>query len=376
MSKDNNAAGGGGSTDTDNQEEEFVAVEVDGSGKPLNAEPPEDAEDLDSEGEESEDGADDEDEQRLGHVEGEQEDETPEARRDRRKREQRAKRVRNRVAAEAKDRLISNQGRLLLDLQEQVAQLRGRTVQYDVNLLRKELASVESQQTEAKAVLAKLVKAGDGEGVAEITELQMQLRDQHRQVTEQLSRANKRKGAKGEDTGEDAGDDGQPQQSRRGPPAPDPEVVRRAQSWAAKHKWADLRRGDPEEVQIIKAIDLNLHQEGWDPKSDDYWEELTARCQRRLPHHFKKAAPNGAGNRGERRVNGDNGGKRPAQGGPKFAPASQSGGGSRPLGKNEVMVTPERKAAMQAAGKWDDPVKRNRMLAAYAKHDRENAGQQ
>lgn len=386
MSK-NNAAGGGGKTDIDNQEEEeFVVVEVDGSGKPIGQQEEQHEEQEEHDDEERDEDEDheeqDEDEQRLGHAEGEQEDETPEARRARRSREQKAKRVRNRVAAEAKDRLIQNQGRMLLDLQEQVAQLQGRSVQYDQNLLKSQLAQVEAQQADAKAVLAKLVKANDGEGVAEITELQMQLRDQHRQITEQLRRAKggPKKGQRA--TGDDeTGEEGQqpqqqPQQQPRRGPAPDPEVIRRAQDWAAKHKWGNPRTGDPEEVQIIRAIDHNLHQEGWDPRSDDYWAELTSRVKRRLPHHFKKPAPNGEGNRGERRVSGDNGGnKRPAQGGPRMAPASQSGGGSRPLGKNEVRVTPERKAAMIAAGKWDDPVKRNKQLAAYAKYDREQAGQ-
>lgn len=373
MSK-NNAAGGGGKIDAEQQEEEFVAIEVDASGKPLSqpdgAEEQQDEQDEgedEDEGEEREDG---EDEQRLGHAEGDQ-DETPEERRARRSREQRAKRVRNRVTAEAKDRLIQNQGRMLLDLQEQVAQLRGRTVQYDVNQLKGNLAAIEAQQSDAKAVLAKLVKAGDGDGVAEITELQMQLRDQHRQVTEQLARA--KKGVKNGRSAEE-GDEGgeQSRQPSRRLPAPDPEVVRYAQDWITDHKWADPRKGDQEEVQIVRAIDHNMTQQGWDPRSPDYWEELTSRVKRRLPHRFKQPTPNGEGNRGERRVNGDNGSKRPAQGGPRMAPASQSGGGSRPLGKNEVKVTPERKAAMIAAGKWDDPVKRNRMLAEYARYDRSN----
>lgn len=377
MSKDN-TNGGGGKTGTE-EEEEFVAVEVDGSGKPINQqqtgaeEEQEESSDEQEEEEADEDG--DPDEQRMGHAEGEQEDETPEERRARRSREQRAKRVRNRVTAEAKDRLIQNQGRMLLTLQEQVAKLQGRSIQYDVNLLKSNLSTIESQQHDAKAVLAKLVKAGDGEGVAEITELQMQLRDQHRTVTEQLRRASKKGPKAAEDNAEEVEDTvAQPQQRRDA--APDPEVLRQAQAWAAKFAWADPRKGDPEEVQIIRAIDHNLHREGWNPRSEDYWTELTARVKRRLPHHFKKAAPNGDGNNGGRRVEGDNGAKRPTNGGPKMAPASQSGGALRPLGRNEVRVTPDRKAAMIAAGKWDDPVKRKRMLAAYAKHDRENAGQQ
>jgi hypothetical protein len=377
MSK-NNAAGGDGKTDADNQEqEEFVVVEVDDNNQPINQQAggeaaghdSEDDDDIDDLERDDPDEDHDEDEQRLGHAEGEQDDETPEARRDRRRREQRAKRVRNRVSAEAKDRLITNQGRMLLTLQEQIAQLQGRTVQYDMNLLQSSLSQIEQQQADAKSVLAKLIKANDGEGVAEVTELQMQLREQHRSITEQLRRAKEAKGKRTDGT--DAGEDSATPQQRRGP-APDPKVVQQAQSWAAKHKWADPRTGDPEEVQIVRAIDHNLHQEGWDPRSSDYWAELTSRVRRRLPQHFRKASPNGDGN-GGRRVNGDNGSKRPANGGPRMAPASQSGGGSRPLGKNEVRISRERKEAMQAAGAWDDPTKRNKMLASYAKYDRENA---
>ncbi len=371
MSKDNNTAG-----KEKDEQEEFVMVEVDEQNRPLNGSGAEaaghDSEDDDEDGEEVE-----EEEERLGHAEDEDEgrrNESPDQKRDRRRKENRAKRIRNRVASEAKDRLLENQGRMLLGLQEQVAKLQGRSIQYDVNLLHSQLSQIEAQQSDAKAVMAKLVKANDGEGVAEITEMQMNLRDQHRQISEQLRRAKGAGSKRGTDP--EAADDDVPAQQPRTSrtPAPDPEVVRRAQSWADKYKWANPRSGDREEIEIIKAIDHTLYSEGFNPRSDDYWDELTERVKRRLPHHFKKAAPNGGGN-GGRGMNGDSG-SRPAQGGPRMAPSSQSGAGSRPLGKNEVKVTPDRKAAMIAAGKWDDPVKRNRMLAEYARYDRENAGQQ
>lgn len=366
MSKENTAAKPG-----ENQEEEFIIVEVDANGKPI-AQATDDAE-VDAEGDNDDAGDEDVADERVGHSEDDDEDEgalageTPEERRDRRRRENRAKRVRNRVAAESKDRLIQNQGRMLLNLQEQVAKLQGRTVQYDTNLLQNQLQQIELQQTDAKAVMAKLSKAGDHEGIAEVVEVQMNLRDQHRTITEQLRRSKAKKGGRQGEA--DDTDDGEaaPAQRRPAAPAPDPEVVRRAVAWAAKHAFADPQRGNREEVEIVKAVDHNLHKEGWDPRSDDYWTELTSRIKRRLPHHFKKAE-----NGGGRKVQDDKGG-RPAAGGPRMAPSSQSGGGSRPLGKNEVRVSAERKAAMQAAGKWDDPVLRNRQLAAYAKYDREQA---
>lgn len=371
MSKENTAAKPG-----EEQAEEFVVIEVDDKGVPLQ-EADAGGDDGGTDDDDDADGGD-EGEERLGHGEDDDDDatragETVEERRERRRRDNRTKRIRNRTAAASKDRLIENQGRMLLNLQEQVAKLQGRTVQYDVSLLQTQLSQIEQQQSDAKAVLVKLSKAQDHEGIVEVTEVQLNLRDQHRQISEQLRRAKSQGGKSRAEAGDGdaAGDERQPQ--RRGPPPPDPEVLRRAQLWTGKHSWAHPTQGDPEEVGIVRAIDHSLHQEGLDPRSDDYWAELTSRVKRRLPHHFKKAAPNGAGNNGSRRVDGDNGDRRPAQGGPRMATVSQSGGGSRPLGRNEVRVTPERKAAMQAAGKWEDPVLRNRQLAAYAKYDKEHA---
>jgi hypothetical protein len=357
------------------QVEEFVAIEVDGKGNPI--QPIEgEAAGHDSEDDDDELGghADDDEEERLGHGEdddeGTVEGETLEAKRERRRRENKAKRIRNRTAAAAKDRLIENQGRMLLNLQEQVAGLQGRTVQYDVNLLQNQLVQIEAQQTDAKAVLAKLVTAQDGEGVAEITELQHSLRDQHRMASEQLRRAKAAKGQQGK-AGGDEGADGSQAATQPARPRPNPQVIARAEDWAKDNRWFNPKKPS-EEADIVRAVDANLHREGWNPATDEYWEELTSRIKRRLPHHFKKAGANGTGNGGAR-VDNDKGG-RPAQGGPRMATASQSGG--RSLGKNEVRVNPDRKAAMQAAGKWDDPVKRNRQLAAYAKYDREQAGEQ
>lgn len=339
-------------------EQEFVAVEVDEKGEPLHA--AEEQKETVAEDDDAEDSAEDE---RLGHDEDEDEGshagETLEEKRERRRRENRTKRIRNRVAAEAKDRLIENQGRTLLNLQEQVAQLQGRTVQYDMNLLQNALQQVELQQTDAKSVLAKLSKAGDHEGVAEVVELQMNLRDQHRQIAEQLRRAKSQQGR--------MTDGENPAAERAAPraPAPDPTVMSKAKDWAAKNPWADPRSGDPEEAQIVRIIDQNLHREGWDPRGDDYWTELSERTKRYLPHRFQSASK---GKETTQQQNG--GGKKMSQsGGPKMAAASQSNG--RTLGKNEVRVTPARRKAMEEAGMWADPQKRNRMLAQYAKYDRE-----
>lgn len=355
------------------QEEELVIIETDENDKPLQT-AQEGPEGDDSDDKDDADDSDDEDD-RVGHAEGEEEEharragETDEERRERRRRENKAKRIRNQAAARSKDRIIEQYGQALLNMSEEIAQLKGQSVVYNVERLQQQLQQIAGQQREAKEVMASLVKAQDGEGVAEVTELQMQLREQHRHVTEQLNRA-KVAAAKvkaGESAGDARGAGNHNKGTQADPPAPNPEIKSRAKEWARKNAWYNPQTGDKEEIALVRAIDGVLEEEGFDPATDEYWVELTERVKHRLPHHFRKQ--NGS------RQNGDGQQRQNASGkskGPAMTQVSQTGG-RRPLGKTEVRISPERKKAMIAAGAWDDPVKRNRMLASYARYDKEHA---
>lgn len=345
------------------QEEEFVVVEVSDDGKPLNGAALEGNEPPD--GHDDDDHDDDDQDERIGHAEGEEDDdataagETVEQRRERRRKQNKAKRIRSQAAARAKDRLLEQYGQQILNLNETVARLEGRSSAQDINQLQDQLQRIQAQQAEAKNVMADLVKAQDGAGVAEVTDLQIQLREQHRHVTEQINRAKVAAArAKQGGNGDQQGGNGD---RRPAQPVADPEVKRLAQAWARQNKWYDPFNGDREEINIVKGIDLALEEEGYDPRSEEYWSELTERVKRRLPERFQTR---GTGN-GEAK-NGDRKGK-----GPKMTQVSQTGG-RRPLGKTEVHVTPARKAAMQAAGAWDDPERRKRFLASYARYDAAN----
>lgn len=52
-------------------------------------------------------------------------------------------------------------------------------------------------------------------------------------------------------------------------------------------------------------------------------------------------------------------------------PRITTGGRERPLRKNEVYISAERKAALIEKGVWDDPVLREKYLKQYQKYDRE-----
>lgn len=333
-------------------EEQFIAVETDDEGRPINSQVA-DADDGDE--------VDDGDDERAGHAEGEQShrgpaNESVEDKRARRKRERKAQHIRQRVAAQAKDRTINSQVEQIHQLIQRVARLEGRSSSVDVNLIQNQLNSVEQQQRDAKSTLAALAKAEDWAGVAEVTDIQHQLRDQQRHLKAALQQAQVRPQAESHAQG---GQVEQPEQRQeRQVQAPSPVTVALAQDWAEEHSWYDPKR-NPEDTAIVTAIDSIVSREGFDPETPEYWEELTKRVQKRLPHRFKGA-----------NAQVDTQGK---ASGPRMAPASQNGAQHRTLRPNEVYISPARKAAMKDAGIWDDPKRRAKMLKTYAEYDKSNA---
>lgn len=346
------------------EEEEFVLVEVGDDGQRVNKiadSGDQDDSDLEDE-DELPDDSDDEGEERVGHTDdsvaaaAQQQGQTAEQKRERRKREKHARRVRQQTLNEVKDRLIADQAQRLHNLNTRMAAIEGRTITHDVNLLGGQVQSIERDLETAKSTLAKLLKAGDGEGAAEITEIQITLREQLREAQLNLQQAKKQR-----PTADGQGARGEP--AVREQPVVMPEVRVRADAWVAANKWYNPR-SVTEDTDVVRAIDKALTREGMNPATDAYWAELTKRVSKRLPEHFPQRRANGKGN-------GQENGK--AAGGPsRPQSASVSGQGHRPLGKNEVYITPARRQAMEAAGAWDDLEKRKRYLASYAKYDKEH----
>ena len=102
---------------------------------------------------------------------------------------------------------------------------------------------------------------------------------------------------------------------------------------------------------IAKVIDQDLAAEGWDPADPEYWDELDNRLSARLPHRY--AAKTGTT--------------------PKRPGPTASSRTANPSGKaNTITLSPDRVRAIKEAGAWDDPVKRNKMIKAYAAYDKTN----
>ena len=129
------------------------------------------------------------------------------------------------------------------------------------------------------------------------------------------------------------------------------EVQRQATSWLKQYKWYDPQARDTDS-KIAKLIDQDLAGEGWDPSDPEYWDELDNRLSARLPHRYS--------------AKGDKSGRR---GGPTASSRT-----ANPSGKasNTITLSKERVSAIKDAGAWDDPVKRSKMIKAYAQFDKDN----
>lgn len=140
---------------------------------------------------------------------------------------------------------------------------------------------------------------------------------------------------------------------------PDPMVQEMAAEWMSRHKWYDPQ-GKNLDSEIAQRIDKTLTEEGFDPSSQDYWDELDDRLKKYVPHRFTE-------NRNQR----DDRGQRT----PPRSIVTGSGRESAPNTRsNQYAISPSRVAAMKEAGAWDDPVRKAAMVKRFIEYDRQKKG--
>jgi len=137
---------------------------------------------------------------------------------------------------------------------------------------------------------------------------------------------------------------------------PDPSLQRHANAWMSKNSWYDPTGKDPDSRRALNE-DQILAEEGYDPKTPEYWEELDKRLQRVVPHRYTDNMDE-VPVRTQRPRNVVTGSGRES--------ITQSGG------RNTLTLSPEKVKAMKEAGLWQDPEKRARMIKRYAQEARNN----
>jgi len=132
-------------------------------------------------------------------------------------------------------------------------------------------------------------------------------------------------------------------------------VQKMAADWMRRNSWYDPQ-GKDLDSEIAQKIDRKLTEEGYDPTTEDYWEELDERLQKYLPH--RSSAGYNDRNRNQR---------------PPRSVVTSSGRESMASTKaNEFRLTPDRVAAIKEAGMWENIEQRNKMIRKFADWDRQN----
>lgn len=340
----------------DDEEEETLEVESD-----EDEEESEEGEEEESESprkrtkakksDEDEDGDSDEEDERVGH--GEDEEEEDEDGRSTKRESRKARRERQRRARHRNEVELNFLRQQNEQLEKKLSDLGSRVERTEVGSIDQRITSIQSQLKVADQVFARAVKSGDEDDIAQATNIRDKLK-------ETMGRLN---GAKQELARRSEESDAEPQVDSR--------LVYHASRWMRDHNWYDPN-GTDKDSRRVAAIDDRLVKEGYNPSSPEYWDELTDRVREALPHKFKdrRNGHDDDDDSDEDEERGSRGSGKDRRGsGPRFS----TGGRERPLKKNEVYVSPERKQAMIDAGVWDDPVLRKRYLKTYKSWDKDNA---
>ena len=282
---------------------------------------------------EQEDEQEDEDEERLAQSEDDSDEEiTTAANREKR----RKRREMQRRAREAKDRELAMLRDTVAQLSQRISATESRAVAGDVQSLQQQYQRAVAEMQQAETIMAKAIEAGNGEDAAAA----IRIRDQAKAEAEALAaRYNQYQAAV---------------QQQQAAPQVDPNVVNYAKQWMEANPWYDPSGRDRDSA-LTKAIDNELASEGFDPRSREYWEELTARVADALGETGQAAEKPSAQPRRKAPPTGNT---------REHAPQST---------RKEIYVTPERKQAMIEAGVWDDATLRQKYLKAYQEYDRNAA---
>ena len=258
-----------------------------------------------------------------------------------RRRQERQRRKHNRIEkVETLERTVESLAAQNRKMAEDLMRLTQSDSSAKLNQLDGAIQEADQVFNHYKAIMADATAKADGTTAAQAMDLMLKARDRHTQLL----------GVK----------QSMVQASRQ--PAPvNPMVRRAATEFASKNKWYQGPGSTDPDSQIMTMLDNAVTKDGFDPSSETYWSELESRAKKYLPHRFSASTERGGDYNGttERRP------RSPVAGaGQRESRSSESEGGFK--------LSTERVKAMKEAGIWDDPARRQKMIAQYRKIDRES----
>lgn len=281
---------------------------------------------------------DDHDDEPHGRSQNDDVDEDREAIRAARREERKLKKQIHREKAKESNYLITALKKQNQEMADRLATLERKTSGAELARVDKAIEDAGVQVEYAKMKMKEAVTRNDGDSLAHAQELWYESKRKLESLETIKQNATKQMT--------------QPQQNIQ---VPDPMVQRMAADWMEENPWYDPQ-GRNEESQIAQMVDKRLTEEGFDPTTEDYWEELNVRMQRYLPQ--KSNSGYNQNNVQQRR--------------PRSVMTSSGRETMATTKSNEFRLSPDRVAAMKEAGLWDNPTARQTAIRKYAEWDRQN----
>jgi len=222
------------------------------------------------------------------------------------------------------------------DLANRIASLESRTSGAELARLDKAIDDASTRVEYAKMKMQEAVNTRQGEALTQAQELWYENQRQLESLKSMKDNASR-----------------QISNPKQNISQPDIAVQRNAAEWMGRNNWYDPEMKDADS-KIAQALDKTLSEEGYDPSSQDYWEELDERLQKYLPHRYNVVYSASTRNSRPRSVVTSSG--------------RETSGNSKP---NEYRLTPDRVAAIKEAGMWENIELRNKMAKKYAEYDRQ-----
>jgi hypothetical protein len=259
-------------------------------------------------------------------------DEDAEARRERNRHWREERKRRRKEKEESFRRELSARDRLIAEQEERLAAIERRTTGADHAALENSIKQSVDAYNHFKHIHATAVEQANGIMATDAAEKMAMARQRFEQlngIKTQLA-------------------------SRRNAPQPlDPRLVGHAQQWMDKNPWYDPT-GKDDDSSIALHVDQRMAAQGWDPTSPEYWEELSARIEKHLPHRAKSGYNKPTGAKGRPPVAGSG--------------RETSSSGSRSTFK----LSPERVQVLKDIGAWDDPQLREEHVKNFRDYDKAN----
>lgn len=276
----------------------------------------------------------------------------------RRRQERRDKRDRARQREASKDRQIEELKGQVTELTNWRGTVEHRSFVNQMSQIDNGIAQAREAEKEAKEAIQEAMASQNGAAMAEAQDVLYEAKKRI-EILESAKGRLEAVAQRMSTGGAPRGGDGQRQQRR---PQIDPDVQRLGGEWMKRHSWYDPNGGN-QDSRVALSIDTQLHDEGFDPKTPEYWAELDNRLKSYMPHRY-------TGYNAQQRQTGQGGGGGvEARPGVTTAGPGRSAGGAR---STKFTLSADRVQAIKDAGLWEDPAKRDKMIRQYREFDLRN----